>query len=570
MNENIFSHKVEVHAVNELLEISRDFSNPLDLVREAISNSFDARATEISMEFKVVREKGRDILIIVISDNGDGMDENDLHSFFDLGNSSRRGDSTTIGEKGHGTKVYFNSENINVVTVKNGKKITANMEHPYGVLCDGDIPVFEGKIEDCNESTGTTITIKGYNNSQRSKFEHNILKDYILWFTKFGSVEKEFNISTNENIILKLKGLTKESFETIPFGHVFPKENKNLTALFDEHKTDAPNFYCKKIVKQGHLKHFPEINYDAVFYIEGNRVKYSYNEMIRRQRYSAPIGAYTVQERYGLWLCKDYIPIQRKNEWITEKGSEYTKFHAFFNCQALELTANRGNVDNTPTAYLDDIQLAIKEIRDEIYNGDDWSELDELEEKVDAYKTKDAEKNDYKRRVTRIKNGSKIAYYMGIRLIEPRQENGVFSIFMQLSIVNPDLFDFTVVDYDTHRGIDVIVKEKNNTPVSSGKLKYVEFKNILTKNFNHSFEHLYKIICWDIDTSILPLDEEITDIANQTRKLKLVEPRDENDYQKYFLDDEHSDRKIEVIVLKHYLEDVADIKFRPRNDKDTV
>lgn len=97
--------------------------------------------------------------------------------------------------------------------------------------------------------------------------------------------------------------------------------------------------YCKKIIKTGCLKNMPEITYHAVFVIEETKVKYSYNPMIRRSGYNAPIGAYTVQERYGLWLCKDFIPIQRKNEWITTKGSEYTKFHAFINCQDLRLTA---------------------------------------------------------------------------------------------------------------------------------------------------------------------------------------------------------------------------------------
>ncbi|MBV8808202.1 MAG: hypothetical protein JO033_05965 [Acidobacteriaceae bacterium] len=79
------------------------------------------------------------------------------------------------------------------------------------------------------------------------------------------------------------------------------------------------------------------MRYDAVFSVEGKRVKYDSNPMLRRPGYNAPEGAYTVQDRYGLWLCKVFIPIQRKNEWITTKGSEFTKLHAFFNCQALRL-----------------------------------------------------------------------------------------------------------------------------------------------------------------------------------------------------------------------------------------
>ena len=102
----------KVNEVKEFIEIANDFSNPLDLVREAISNSFDACASRIEICFSTVSERGEDILLIELNDNGEGMDRKGLQSFFDLGNSLRRGEPKTIGEKGHGTKVYFNSRYI--------------------------------------------------------------------------------------------------------------------------------------------------------------------------------------------------------------------------------------------------------------------------------------------------------------------------------------------------------------------------------------------------------------------------------------------------------------------------
>lgn len=129
-----------------------------------------------------------------------------------------------------------------------------------------------------------------------------------------------------------------------------------------------------------------------MFYVEGTKVKYSYNNMIRRPGYSAPEGAYTVQDRYGVWLCKDYMAIQRKNEWITSKGSEYTKLHAFVNCQGLRLTANRGSIENTPSEILADLRDAVREIYDEIIQSDDWSNLEWLESEVDTYNTVTREK----------------------------------------------------------------------------------------------------------------------------------------------------------------------------------
>jgi hypothetical protein len=92
----------KVDAAREFLEIATDFSNPLDLVRESISNSIDAGASEIHISFNTEMDAGDRILICDIEDNGSGMNQQGLQSFFDLGNSTRRSDPNAIGEKGHG------------------------------------------------------------------------------------------------------------------------------------------------------------------------------------------------------------------------------------------------------------------------------------------------------------------------------------------------------------------------------------------------------------------------------------------------------------------------------------
>ena len=80
-----FEIKPVVDATQEFIEIANDFSNPLDLVREAISNSYDARATEIHIAFDVIKQYGESILKITLSDNGTGMTAAQLQNFFDLG-----------------------------------------------------------------------------------------------------------------------------------------------------------------------------------------------------------------------------------------------------------------------------------------------------------------------------------------------------------------------------------------------------------------------------------------------------------------------------------------------------
>ena len=342
---------------------------------------------------------------------------------------------------------------------------------------------------------------------------------------------------------------------------------KKVELLFEEFLAETPKHYCKRIVKSGNLENYPEIHYDAIFVVEGVKVKYGYNPMIRHSGYSAPSGAYTIQERYGLWVCKDFIPIQRKNEWITQKGSEYTRFHAFFNCQDFRLTANRSSVDNTPSEIMEDIRKAVSNIYEEIIQGDDWRTLDWLESEAASYNSIQKEKKDFEWRIKRVST-AKIADYNGIRLVEPTQENGVFSIFMQLQAIEPTMFPFTIIDYDTHVGIDVIVKAKDDIPIKSSKLFYVEFKNYLKKDFNHSFENLHSIICWDIDPKIIKHGDEVTDIGQNHRVLKIVPPEYEGDRTRYYLENLRSERKIEVYVLKQYLEEVKGITFRARTENE--
>lgn len=200
------------------------------------------------------------------------MDKANLKCFFDLGNSNRRDDKEKIGEKGHGTKVYFNSRSLNLTTHKDGKTYIAEMNDIYKTLNQGKIPKYRLEIKSLKQNLkGTEIVINAYNQSKLNSFSHEQIKDYIYWKTKFGAIDKEFDINRFENVIIKLKGLDKEDgYEELKFGHRFPKESKSANKLFAEHGEQAPEHFCKKWIKEGTLPNFPYIKYQAVFYVEGN------------------------------------------------------------------------------------------------------------------------------------------------------------------------------------------------------------------------------------------------------------------------------------------------------------
>jgi len=553
-----------VDETQEFIEIANDFSNPLDLVREAISNAYDAKATEITIAFDVIKEDGESILRIRLNDNGTGMTKSQLQNFFDLGNSTRREDKTTIGEKGHGTKVYLNSRRIEVKTGSKEGGLKAVMERPFHKLHNREIP--KVTVETISEfSKGTEIVILGYNSNRREKFRQANLKDYINWFTKHGSFENKFN-EFPRTVSLFLKGLDVDDAEQIQQGHIFPPESSSLSTLFDELLTQAPNYYSKQFKKSGSLTNHPEIKFEAIFSVEGKNTKYSYNPMLRRSGYMAPQGAYKIQERYGVWLAKDYIPVQKKNDWITYKGSEYLRLHAFVNCQDLRLTANRGSIDNTPAEILQDIETEVKKFYDEIVSSDDWSQMEWLEDVASAYQTSEKEKQQFEWRRKKI-NRANVARYKDLLLVEPERESGVFSIFIMLSQIEKDLFPFHVIDYDTHDGIDVIAKGDNKTPIVNAKLFYVEFKRTLSHSFNHSFENLHSVVCWETN---IKHDQEIKDLSGKGRKMIITSPENSSDYTRYYLDDPRSAHRIEVFCLKSYLKEKLDIIFEPRTSDAVV
>src|ERR1051325_9612123 len=345
-----------VNPASEFLEISNDFTDPKEILREAISNAFDAKAKVLKITATINKSTGVDELVLSFEDDGEGMSAENLRNFFGLGFSNRHvkdeaGEkvSKAIGEKGHGTKIYFNSRRIEVSTVRDGKRVEAAMDTPRQTLGRGLIPTVMFKESSSDQKNGTSITVFGYNENTQVGFAHAAMKDYVLWFTKFGSFETQIGIKDFENIVLHLRGLGHiGDAERISFGHVFPPVNDQLSQLKKQDKVSPLDFYLASwVFPSVSVKGMPNSKIDIVFYLEGDQAKRNYNPMIHKPYASWNEGEYNVVERYGLWLCKDFIPICRKSDWVSGK-SEWTKYHAFVNSQDFRLTANRSNLDNTP------------------------------------------------------------------------------------------------------------------------------------------------------------------------------------------------------------------------------
>ena len=72
----------EVNPEAEFLEICNDFTEPREIVREAISNVFDAGATVIKVSVHVDKSTGIDETVLTFEDDGHGMDVCGVPRFF--------------------------------------------------------------------------------------------------------------------------------------------------------------------------------------------------------------------------------------------------------------------------------------------------------------------------------------------------------------------------------------------------------------------------------------------------------------------------------------------------------
>ncbi len=555
--------KPAISSESEFREIASDFGDPLEIVREAISNSFDAGATTVRILFDVQDIDGSPTLVIEFEDNGRGMSKDVItRAFWGLGISTSRPDPEKIGEKGHGTKIYLRSESVEVRTQTADEAWESVCDRPMRDLANQRMHAPKLRsIEKWRDGSGTFIKVVGYNSNERSKFSHEVVRDYINWFTKFGSVEQLANLHEKGGFTIDLKCLGDKDYQIHKFGHIFPEENSDINKMFQEYGTGAGDLFVKRyLYLDQRLDSFPEVSYDVIISVEGDQAKRKYNPLIRDRR-REKTGTYKVADRYGLWLCKDYIAVERVNSWITGFGSgsnSYTLLHAFVNCQSLKLTANRGSIANTSPLILEALQNAVQVRLDEIDDDLGKRGIYTLFEWEREQRTLTQEKSDYTARRKALA-GRKHAQLEGRTLWEPKNESELFGLFMMIYALRPDIFDFEPMDYNTSRGIDMLGRNKTDNTITEAEFWYIELKYILRGNLNHGFKYLRYILCWEFDVNVTKSTEFGALSEPEPRFLETHENASGD--KLYFLNSRSSATKIQILRLRELLNSKLNLTF---------
>lgn len=111
MSARTIERRVDVR--NLVRGLSENRVDALELIREALSNARDHGAARVWI--RTTRDP-RDTVSVLFVDDGEGMDAERLEAFWGVGASAKPKTSHSIGYKGHGTKLFFDSRALTVAT----------------------------------------------------------------------------------------------------------------------------------------------------------------------------------------------------------------------------------------------------------------------------------------------------------------------------------------------------------------------------------------------------------------------------------------------------------------------
>ncbi|MFT8315514.1 MAG: ATP-binding protein [Clostridium sp.] len=504
---NLERYTPQVKAISLYKEIAQNIVNPLELLREAISNSHDAEAKVISI---IIYRNSAGKFVLEIQDDGKGLNLNDIHRFFNLGDSNKL--RIGIGEKGLGTKIYFKSYKIMLQTQnRNNEAYKVIMERPWEHLCNNELP--EYSVEKINAESGkggTTILIEGYMiDSPEKYFNFDIIKDYILWFTAAGSFKTYFanyaelhkyinNMQIAPRVFLEDRILKIK--EEIPGTHQFyPPQEKP--------KEDPCECIYKKSVN--YCRHFGP--YNMATNINGEYVSLQLYGTISGVNCRKKIAKFrqgeSLRTRFGVYLAKDFIPFTKKTDLL--QNSNYHHYHLLLNSQAFELTADRNNISNLEDPKVKWVLSEAKKIIDENIiplAEEGYFELRKIEEQEYVIKEKQRK---IKERLERFDKLDDLLTNDIPITKKPSSELQVALIFASM-ISNEKIkklikYIDKIGDYSQNSTTDMICFDYNKKKV----LVEVEYKLSNIFKHDHPYETFDYVICWYVDLEV-----------NEKKKLK--------------------------------------------------
>jgi hypothetical protein len=521
--------KCEVNDVHIFYQIIRERRNPLAVLREAISNSWDACAKEISIRISNNPKGGIDLQF---SDDGEGMKRSDFKSFFGLAFSTKEA-GANIGNKGLGTKLFFSSDRVEVISRSPTNQIYQGvLDGPITALEKGLIPNFALKrIHDQEEiRRGTMVLIENLNVSSRSAFlSGDLLKSYLRWYTAAGSCARLFHHRRRGIRTRIIRELSDGSCERIDVnGHELPRES-SVDDVPPERFAYVFDPFIVKIPIKGNRN---GAGVEIVGSICGSEA-----HVVKDKR---------LKKRYkGVFLAKDYFIVKNVSDEVFQGSGEWQNFHVLANCQNLELTMSReGILDTSNGLIYSEVIKALREFANAVKNGRRFKYLGKTTEMSDrfagrGYSRLRRTKSDYKdlqRESSRIMqvlaSGSSDqmpTYDQGGPLLEPQGPRGVMLLFQSMlnfcraerSGNDNKLSEYRILAPLEDGEMEILLERKDNEGEWSHPVWFKIRHELSLTEFNKIADGASGVICWDLE-GYGDVGSFMSKCKSESRKLDLI------------------------------------------------
>jgi hypothetical protein len=558
-----------IHVKNLVRELAENRTTALECVREALSNAKDHGAGRVWLR----TERGvRDINLFIL-DDGSGMDERGLAAFWGVGASHKTGRS--IGYKGHGTKLYFDCARLSVATRRRGDEgwTLSSMEHPAASDVDevttGTVGpehrIFQEISAAGEPSSGTAILMEGFRGPNPDRLlSRQDVEAYCDWFTVLADVRSglfsrrvEFHDALLDQRWEELRSGEVELRPMVLSLRINGEQTYSLVGRGASKSKDFLAAWRSDVERHGEIAAFGHRFADEYESAKGaNRVQDDSTSLRltgpadwvfengisvvgrveghRRQRESYPEaswqgsrGLFKFEDRFGLWLCKDFIPVTRRPDLLLTAIQEVaerrrTRFefktvrnwHVFVNYQGFTPTANRTGLSNEETwerAVID----ALKVVIDRAFRRQGFADWVARLQSARLDRQRDREVDDMRQRLEEIrewmadrekKDLIDVSLVQGLvqrdeeealAVREPRSEQELFHVFGMME--SRWKLPLRVVEYNANEGIDAVAVVYSRKLLAE-QYGRVEFKFEVAANhpLDHFFDAIDLVVCWKV------------------------------------------------------------------------
>lgn len=565
--------------VNLVRELAENRVSALEILREALSNAKDHAARRV---FFSSRRDPPNRVSLTLIDDGEGMNHERLEAFWGVGASVKPPGS--IGYKGHGTKLYFTCARLSVATRSktDAAWTLTTLDQPLRTAAREitDSPLPEGHplwtvLQDLGllGGSGTAIAIEDLDCEDRAELlSRRHIESFCDWFTVVGDIRsglfdsrREFHRTVAENgapleylrpqdaelrpieVHLRING--ERDYRPIGLGrgakdHEFFaawredvedfQDRPGLLALghrfadFHESKRGATRVAddMSALRLTGPTNWTTDDGISIVAHVEGHRrQRQTYLEASWQGKRD---GIYGFEQRFGLWLCRDFVPVAQRNDLLRKvldralprrakfEIRSLRNWKVFINDQGFRPTSNRNDIANhgVHEARIAEALESVLRVSLREKSFSEWigrlqaaaleraqnreiEQINERREEVRVWMGRKIVRDDIE--IAEIDSLPRLDPTHSLRLRAPRSEQELFFVYALLS--GRHQMPLRLLEYDASQGVDAIgmLLAPKLVPGRDALVR-VELKlEVEARNpIHHFFEAIDLILCWKV------------------------------------------------------------------------